>query len=778
MNPFSLHRTAIGEDRSASPAGLNLETIRELLYREGRWIGWLGLAGVLAGLGYGLFREPKYRISTTLLIGNNNTTTEKLQYAFSRTEADFQQPVLNDQVVMLKSFRLNLNTLNDISRGIRWYRKTTWGKIDMYPDEPFMVTADIDSGSLRKMEITIEVIDQKSFRFIASGTTGEDADLEIDSTGRFGKPLNTPFFQINLSAKKGIPVIPGSAYQIDFPDRTALTRDYLERLTASTTPTRESGSRITLELETRNLNRDTRYLNRLVENFIQTETQDASLAADNAIRLIDQQLTDVRESLSTSGDLVSDFRSRTQAISPENEAANAFSIKGQLENRRTEIQVELDLLHQLKIILTENNSAGEPALPASPNLSDNALVGRITRLNELYSRRKVLSFSAEDRSPVMQSLNQEIVFLRQGLQESISGAATQAVRELDAVNQRLQQLNGRLASLPRTENTLNGIRRGYDINNELYDFLLGKRAEAEIAKAASRSAIRIVDPAAVETAALISPIPPINLSLGLLAGTFAGILLITVRGILSDQILDESEITGRLKTQPVGIIPQHPRKEETVVITSPGSAAAEAFRGIRININHVLGTTSNKVLAVHAFQPETGKSFVSLNLALLNARLGRKTLLIDADMRKPRLHTALAIPLRAGLNNFANNSSRMAELIRPTTFAHLDFMSAGTSSEITDRLPDADKLNKLISELRKCYECIIIDNSPYNILQDARTIGSCADGNLFLMRIGTSTRKELDDLVTVADTGYLKNMMVAVNGRRMNRKAGYGYYTD
>lgn len=778
MNPFALHRTAAGEDRSNSPAGLNLETIRELLYREGRWIWWLGLAGILAGLGYGLLRQPKYRISTTLLIGNNNTTAEKLQYAFSRSETEYQQPVLNDQVVMLKSFRLNRTTLNDISRGIRWYRKTTLGKDEIYPDEPFAVTAEVDSGSIRKLDITVEVIDQNSFRFLASGTTADNADLRIDSTGRFGEPLTTPFFQINLSAKKGKAVNPGSVYLIEFTDRTAATRDYLDRLTATTTPTRESGSRITLELETRDLNQDTRYLNRLVENFIRTETADASLAADNAIRLIDQQLTDVRESLAASGNLVSDFRSRTQAISPENEAANAFNIKGQLENRRTEIQVELDLLRQLRIILTDNNSAGEPALPASPNLSDNVLVGRITRLNELYNRRKVLSFSAEDRSPVMQSLNQEIAFLRQGLQESISGAATQAIRELDAVNQRLQQLNGRLASLPRTENTLNGIRRGYDINNELYDFLLGKRAEAEIAKAASRSAIRIVDPAAVETAALISPILPINLSLGLLAGTFAGILLITIRGVLSDVILDESEITSTLRTQPVGSISQHPRNEETVVINSPASAAAEAFRGMRININHVLGTTSNKVLAVHSFQPETGKSFVSLNLALLNARLGRKTLLIDADMRKPRLHAALAMPLGYGLNNFANNSTRTAELIRPTTYAHLDFMSAGTSSQITDRLPDSEKLNKLISELRKCYECIIIDNSPYNILQDAQTIGSCADGNLFLMRIGTSTRKELDDLITVTDTGFLKNIMVAVNGRRMNRKAGYGYYTD
>ncbi|MFM7327553.1 MAG: GumC family protein, partial [Bacteroidota bacterium] len=602
--------------------------------------------------------------------------------------------------------------------------------------------------------------------------------VEFEGKGTFGEPFSNPYFNFTIFKKEDFPVSPGETYLLEFQRPTDLAIAYKELIQARPSGTDPDAGLITLELTTSNLARDIDFMNRLVKEFIEAEIEEMNYSTNTALELIDKQIAEVNESLSTSGKEFSDFRSRKQTINPGAEATAVFEQRNQLEGVRSGIKVKLDYFNSLKFYMQNRDSNKDIVAPSLTGFSDNALNSRINKLNELYGRREVLSYSAQEQSPVMKSLDNEIGFARQALIENIDNLVRQAEIELASADQRLNAVSGRLADLPRTEQDLTGIKRNYDLNNQLYTFLLQKRAEAEIAKAANRSEVKIVDPAAAEIALLVSPKLLINLLVGLLAGAFLSIAWVSAKTWTSGVLLDESEVAALLHSAPAGSIVERKYKDKAVVLSNPRSSLAESLRGLRINIDQIFRSVNGKAISVHAFVPGAGKSFVSLNLALMYAGVGKKTVLLDGDLRKPTLHAMLGVPVSGGFHEYLEGQKKMSEIIQATRYESLKFIPAGETSAAVSEHLNEKAIAALLDHLRKEFEVIVVDNSPFDIVHDARLIAEHVDVNLFLLRVNHSTRQEVRAVNQIGDQGQLSNVMVAINGRKYKKGYGYGYYVD
>jgi len=700
---------------------------------------------------------------------------------FSKAEEEDQETVIHDQIVLLKSYQLNRRTVDFFGWHYKWSKKNLVGTTDLYRTEPFDIFTANDSLQLSGIPVEISPINDQEYAISCSGKVvrgQEKVRVDFEGKGRFGEPFSNPYFNFTLFRKEDFPVSPGETYIIEFQRPTDLAMAYKELIQAKPSGTDPDAGLITLELITSNLSRDIDFLNRLIKEFIEAGIEEMNQSTNTALELIDKQIAEVNESLSVSGKEFSDFRSRKQTINPGAEATAVFEQKNQLESVRAGVKVKLDYFNSLKFYMQNRDQNNDLVAPSLPGFSDNALNSRINKLNELFSRRETLSFSAQEQSPVMKSLDNEIAFARQALIENIDNLIRQADIELANADQRLNAVSSRLSDLPRTEQDLTGIKRNYDLNNQLYTFLLQKRAEAEIAKAANRSEVKVVDPAAAEIALLVSPKLLINLLVGLMAGAFISIGWVAARTWASGVLLDEGEITSLLHTAPAGSIVERKYKDSAVVLSNPRSSLAESLRGLRINIDQVFRTGNGKVVSVNAFIPGAGKSFVSLNLALMYSGIGKKTLLLDADLRKATLHSLLGLPVKGGFHEYLDGRLPMKNTIRPTRYPSLSFISAGEpSTAVTEHLNE-DAISALINFLRKEFDVIIVDNSPFDIVHDARLIGEHVDVNLFLLRVNHSTRRELRLVNQIGDQGQLNNVMVAINGRKYKKGYGYGYYVD
>jgi capsular exopolysaccharide synthesis family protein len=498
--------------------------------------------------------------------------------------------------------------------------------------------------------------------------------------------------------------------------------------------------------------------------------------ANNTIKFIDDQITGVNQSLQLAGDKFTSFRAQNKTVDLGQEASTVVEKLKQIEGERANVDLKLEYYNNLKYYLENRDQNKDLVAPSLVGVTDEALNQKVILLNELYVKREVLSYTAQERNPVLISLTNQIEYTQKSLKENVENLISNSNVELQNLNERQRSVNSQLSRLPKTEQDLIGIKRNFDLNNELYTFLLQRRAEAEIAKASNNPDAQILDPSDTGIAILLGPILLFNLLIGFFGGLSAAFFIVLVKELATGVLIDVEDITNRLDVPVVGTITFNKYKTERAVILYPRSALTESFRGLRLNLEYFFQNVNGKVLAVHSYLSGEGKSFVAFNLALIFALGKKKVLLVDGDLRKSRLHKIFNLNPENGLSDFLYSEKTMADVIKPTEITNLSFVSSGSPHDNSSELLNNGVLRDFIEQAKTQFDYVIIDNSPFGVVYDPVIVGMYADFNLLLVRLNHSDEEEIDAINKIAREGILKNVMVAVNGKKQVK--GHGYYTE
>ena len=275
--------------------------------------------------------------------------------------------------------------------------------------------------------------------------------------------------------------------------------------------------------------------------------------------------------------------------------------------------------------------------PSVMGITDVSLNAQLVRLTELYNRKSNWSFVAKENNPGILMLDQEIENTLRSLNENLRNLLTNGENELKALDTRISRINMELAGLPRTEQELINIKRSFDLSNELYTFLLEKRAEAAITTASNVPDAYVLDPARIESAEQVGPKTMLNLIIGLIAGLAIPFLFIVIRDFFDESIQSKEELEKGCNIPLIGEISHCKYKTELPVLEHPRSGIAENFRGVHIGLKHIYREKGYKVIAVHSMFPGEGKTFSSVNLAASIASDNKKVLLVGCDLRKTQI---------------------------------------------------------------------------------------------------------------------------------------------
>lgn len=424
-------------------------------------------------------------------------------------------------------------------------------------------------------------------------------------------------------------------------------------------------------------------------------------------------------------------------------------------------------------------SGGSNALPAEMMASSNvgALQQQRAALQGQY-QQKLAVFKAD--YPEMVQLKAQIDAVNREIGAEMGRLRASVKAEYDAASANEAMLKGQIANLrgealdtDSRSIQYNILKREADTNREMYDSLLQRFKEVGAAGDVRTNNISIVDRA--REGFRFKPNLLKNLALGLLAGLLLGVLLAFVLEFLDDTLKTPDDLEQKLKLAVLGIIPKlGPKQNLSEVSVDPRSAFSEAYRSVRTALQFSTDHGVPRSLLVTSPSPSEGKSTSALALARNFAQLGKRVLLIEADLRNPSLHRTLGIRGETGLSNLLSGASNLGEVTLDTGDERLKVILAGPLPPNPAELLSGSKFVSMLTVACERYDQVIIDGPPVLGLADSPLLSNVVEGTLLVITSG-NTR------VATAQAA-LKRLLVArarVVGALLTKydakTAGYGY---
>lgn len=381
----------------------------------------------------------------------------------------------------------------------------------------------------------------------------------------------------------------------------------------------------------------------------------------------------------------------------------------------------------------------------------------LAQLKETYLRlhqeRIKLGVDLLDRHPKVQTVEQQIRLVRAAMDKEVRLILSHlerklgSLRDAEAAHQaRLTRLETRARALDDLGLRYQRLKRNVEAQRSLYDMVLVRLRETDLTGQFASNNVRILD----EPQLPLAPVTPrtrLNLALGLALGLLGGLGFAFLMEYL-DRTIRTREDVEALSVPFLGIGPvvqsadQGPgARVDLFVAEHPRSSAAECARIVRTNLMFTYPSGELRRLVVSSASPKEGKTHTALNIAVTMALSGKRTLLVDSDMRRPRLHKALHQHNREGLSNFIVQATPLEELTQPTGVENLDFLACGPIPPNPAELLESERFRAVLDEFSERYDRVVLDSPPIMAVADPLIIGRCTDGVILVIRSGNTTRE-------------------------------------
>ena len=254
----------------------------------------------------------------------------------------------------------------------------------------------------------------------------------------------------------------------------------------------------------------------------------------------------------------------------------------------------------------------------------------------------------------------------------------------------------------------------------------------------------------------VSPRKSLNLVIGIAVGVLLGIGLALLRDLLDNTVKSQESLAEITGTGAVGFIPLDKKLQESPAISydRDNSVTAEAFRKLRTNLQFLSVDSPPRVVVVTSSSPSEGKSTSAINIALALAEAEHDVVLVDGDLRRPRLATYLHLLGSVGLSTVISGGAPLDEVLQQTRFPRLTFLAAGPIPPNPSELLGSLATKKLLKDLRAQFDYVIIDSAPLLAVTDSAILANDADGALVIVRAGKTRRDQLAHAVgMLSDVG-------------------------
>ena len=753
---------------------------------------------IFIGYLYSRYSSKVYSASTTILIKDENNTTIGSDNIIDGIDLFGKNRNIKNEIGILKSFSLVKKTLKEASYNISYLNEGKVISFDIYDKSPF--TLELDSNHIQsignKFFVTLlskdefiikSKIKSKSLYDLKKETyiRHPDINFNFEKKYSFNQWIENDYFKFKLR-KNDFTFYDEESwknYSFVLNDLNLLSEKILKRINIKEID--KDASILNITLEGNNTKKIKNFLDRYAVNYLNIGLNEKNAIASNTIKFINKQLIDIRDSLTNVESSLELFKKNNPKIELSKKEYGAFYQIQKLEEEQAILKLNNKYYYSLKDYLIKNDNIDNVLAPSAMGINDPLLNNLIIELSKLYSELQILSQNTKEIHPAIKSLRSQIKSTKSKIIENIENIISSSELSLNDINARIGEFDKLISSLPKSERKLVSIERKFSLNETTYTYLLEKRAEASIAKAGNVADNKIVDKARLTS---VEPIRP-NRKTVYITCLFIGILIpgliITIINLLNDKISSKSDVLKISNIPVIGSIPNNLKETNLVVINNPKSIISEAFRSIRTNIQYLASEKNQKVICISSSISGEGKSFCSVNIASILSTTGNKTLLIGADMRKPKIYDGLNLSTEKGLSSFLISNNSLDEIIQKTNNENLDIIVSGAIPPNPAELLEKDKMDKLINEVKNNYNFIVIDTPPIGLVTDAQILMNKSDINLILIRQDYTAKSMVVNIEDIINKSNINNVSFILNDVKYKKNNygyaygyGYGYYEE
>ena len=709
-----------------------------------------------AALLYYKLTQPTWRVTATVLIEEdlNNQSLIASDQLFRGFGLRSGIQNLDNQLLILSSRSIVDETLNELPFDIEYYQRRGVNKVASYPESPIKIYIDSSGRIPMDVEYKLKLEGENTYSLTANfkGTfnlktkatfgdiiniEGGKMRIEQISNDFSGKDKDRTFYFILHSRKK-------------------LVESFRSRLEVE--PASRDGSIISLSLEGKNMEMDMVFLNTMIDVFIYNNLERKNKEAERTLKFIDDQITGISDSLSITEDKLQRFRSRNRVMDISAQGEQIIEQAMNLENERARLVIESNYYEYLAGYLSKDLARELPVSPATLGITDPGLTNLVVELADLQSQ--YFSKSLGDKNPMQDQIAQQLRNTRNALNETLKGVRYANELSMRENAEQIRSVNRSAATLPKTERELLGIEREFKVNDALYSLLQEKKAESQIRKASNIPDNEVIDsPTPGEKP--VTPKPVSTFLIALLAGFGLPFLSIITIQSLDNAIKNEDDLKKITDIPIVGHIPHSVHEKQRVVLDEPSSQVAESFRSLRARIQFFTKEIKSPVILITSSMPGEGKTFTAINLASVYSLMGKKTVLVGFDLRRPKKYSEFKISYEGGISTYLIGTN--IPIIKQTSFDNLHILPAGNIPPNPAELIASTKTGALIDKLRGKFDYIILDSAPIGTVSDSITLASLADATIILVRHGKTIAPHLANTISGMKANGIMGISLLVN---------------
>jgi tyrosine-protein kinase Etk/Wzc len=741
---------------------------RELVLQYIRYVPWVLLSVLVMMLAAYIklrYSTPVYSVSGKLLVKKNNSpysgSNEKFDDIFMMQSGGNN---LNDEMEVIKSRSMAARVVKALQLQTQYFNKGNIRTSQLHPAEmPFTVDWQLIKDSTSAISNLITVVNNQQFKLNVSNTL-YNFNQVIDQGHCKFRLIRTP---------RNFTVFGSNQFLVNWAPLESVAAGLSNAIGVLRVGELNSNV-VSIAYNTENIPLGNSIINQFMIEYQKFGLEDKKSIASSTLSFIDGQLAAVKQDLGGIEKNLQTFQETSKIFNPEKQSDVFFDQQSEAGKQLLDNGVKLKVVQYLSNYIADKTSPYR-TVSSSLGIEDPSFAAQVNEFNKLqYERESALKTTAPG-NPMIKNMEEGIEILRNKMLGSLSNVSNGLKIALVDINSKSYEANSEIKKLPSKQKQLLEVTRQQKILEELYSYLLQKRLETSISSASTISNVKILETPLVGGLSPISPNRKGLYTMFIFIGLLIPVGIIFLLEYLNDKVKTRADIEKLTSTPVLGEVGHAAEGGALVVTKNNRQFIAEQFRIIRSNLQYILPKVDKPVMMVTSSFSGEGKSFISTNLGAVLAISGKKTVILEFDIRKPKIMEGLGLKERKGITNFIVGSVGLSEIIFPVPGQdNLFVIPCGPVPPNPAEMLLDQKIVIFFEQLKKQFDVIIIDTAPVGLVSDAITLAEHANACMYIVRHNYTYKKQVNLIDELYVNNKLPHLSIIIND--IISKGGYGNY--
>ncbi|MEI6021474.1 MAG: polysaccharide biosynthesis tyrosine autokinase, partial [Bacteroidota bacterium] len=749
--------------------GLDVGVLAFLFNKSKYWIVSFFLVSSVCAFIYLRYSQSIFESTAVLQINDGNQASDILKI----NTGGENENILAEAIEQIRSKVFLKRVVERMDISVNYFSEGTFKNNELYHSSPYLVKINVKNPAVYGEKLYIELNNnltggtlksgKSSFKFVINEwlfTDGFDVNVYLNN--------KVPMAQVNAMVKEN------KGLYFTSEDKDAVTAALKNKLTVRTLS--DLAKTISLKITDVNKNKSTDIVNAITEEYLVYDVERKSESSTNILAFIDFQLESISNALKTNESDLQRFKKEKNYSDKDKLMSTEMARYSTVEDQMLQVQTDEKILTEIQNSISRNKGINNYQIVSLLSGSEyESSIKEITQaISKLIAEKENLLYQLKPDAENIKQINFQLENQKKLLLESLEAVRLKYKTKYKSLLEKSSDFRSKMSQNPDDEVEFSRLNRMYTISEKYYTMLLEKKTEFQISKAGYVSKNLPLEKSN-GPGALVSPSRKSAVIIAFVVSLVLSLLLVFVRYLFHDKIYTIGDITkyssGNVAL--LGVVPKYPNDipvSQLIVDKNPKALISEAFRSIRTNLSFIDNSPGTKIVAITSTISGEGKTFVAINIAGVLAFTGKKVVIIDLDMRKPKIHRGFGVTNAIGMSTILTGLNEVKDCFMNSPLENLKFITAGPSPPNPSELILSEKLDMVLEELALSFDYIVIDNAPIGLVTDGIASIQKAHYPIYVFRAGYSRKQFTQILDRLKMESNVKNLSVVLNDVDVSRK--------